>query len=89
MTIMSLRMEINAIIATEMVAQSKTLNFIVISTLSVKDYHFMAKKLFNTPLNNRLSYIYSNFSLKNPLYATSKLWETTVTPDAGTFDHTT
>ena len=35
MTIMSLRMEINAIIATEMVAQSKTLNYIVNSTLSV------------------------------------------------------
>ena len=32
---MSLRIDFNAILATEMVAQSKTLNFIVISTLSV------------------------------------------------------
>ena len=61
----------------------------ILLVAGLKDYHFMAKKLYNTPLNNRLSYIYSNFSLKNPLYATSKLWETTVTPDAGTFDHTT
>ena len=55
----------------------------------IKDYHIMLTKSFYMPLDSGLGSIYPDFSLKNPLYATSKLQESHLTPDAGTFDHTT
>ena len=55
----------------------------------LKEVDIMLTKSYYMPLDSGLDSIYPDFSLKNPLYATSKLQESHITPDAGTFDHTT
>ena len=55
----------------------------------IEDYHIMPRKPFYTLLNSGLSFICYNFFQKNSHHATSKLQETPVMVDAGSFDHTT
>ena len=47
--------------------------FKILLVAKIKDYHSLPKKFFLYPNYSGLSSIYSDFSLKNPLYATSKL----------------